>query len=269
MKIIKSINEWQTLRAQTIFDHKKIGFIPTMGNLHAGHKSLLTRSVQENEITVLSIFVNPTQFDNKNDLEKYPKTLDEDKLLAEQCGVPYLFLPDEEQLYPDFYHYQIHETKLSHELCGRHRPGHFNGVLTVVLKLLNLVKPNVAYFGEKDFQQLQLIKKMIEALFLDIEIIACPTVRDENGLALSSRNSRLSSAQYQLALNFPKLLKSASGCKQIIRDLISMGFFVDYIEEHQGRRFGAVRIGEVRLIDNVRMDLVASVELRSTEENIN
>lgn len=249
MQTIESIDEWRTLRKQTNFDH--IGFVPTMGNLHAGHQSLLTRSVQENQITVLSIFVNPTQFDNKNDFEKYPKTLSEDLTLAKNCGVDYVLLPTEKQLYTDAYHYQIQETEFSRELCGQHRPGHFNGVLTIVLKLLNLVKPHKAYFGEKDFQQLQLIKEMINALFLDIEIIACPTIRDEHGLALSSRNSRLTAEQYKLALNFPKLLKSMDSCEQITRSLVALGFVVDYIEDRDGRRFGAVKIGDVRLIDNI------------------
>ncbi len=250
-EIIKSITQWQQLRQQTFFNDKKIGFVPTMGNLHLGHQSLLARSVKENQITVLSLFVNPTQFDNKNDLAKYPRTFDHDVKLAEAENVDYIFAPEYTDLYPDDYSYRVSESQLSQKLCGKHRPGHFDGVLTIVLKLFNLIKPIKAYFGEKDYQQLQLIKAMAAAFFLDIEIIACPTMRAVDGLALSSRNSRLSGDQYQQAVQFAALLKSRHSCQEIARSLTQLGFEIDYIEEHNGRRYGAVRLGEVRLIDNV------------------
>lgn len=251
--VIKSIAKWQNLRKQPLFIGQQIGFVPTMGNLHEGHLSLLTKAKTENQLTVLSIFVNPTQFNNPDDLAKYPRTLEADITLAEKAKVDFVLTPEVTDLYPDDYRYQIHETQFSQFLCGKHRPGHFNGVLTIVLKLLNLVQPKKAYFGEKDFQQLQLIQEMVKALFLDIEIIACPTIRDNNGLALSSRNSRLTQQEYELALNFPKLLKSKNNCAEIIKALENLGFVVDYIEELCQRRFGAVKIGNVRLIDNIEL----------------
>lgn len=252
-EIIKSVGQWQELCQQNFFDRKQIGFVPTMGNLHQGHQSLLTRSVRENKITILSLFVNPTQFDNKNDLDKYPRTFEQDVKLAREEKVDFIFAPKSADLYPDNYLYRVSEVQLSQKLCGKFRPGHFDGMLTIVLKLFNLIKPTKAYFGEKDYQQLQLIKGMVEAFFLDIEIIACPTIRTDEGLALSSRNSRLSSDQYQQAQQFPRVLNSQQSCQEIARSLTQLGFEVDYIEEHDGRRYGAVRLGEVRLIDNVKV----------------
>lgn len=249
--VIKNIEDWRSLRQQDLFTNKKIGFVPTMGNLHQGHQSLLARSIAENQLTVLSIFVNPTQFNNPNDLATYPRTFDQDLALAKNSGVDFILAPNYQELYPDNYRYQVSETQFSHELCGKNRPGHFSGVLTIVLKLLNLVKPTRAYFGEKDFQQLHLVKEMVNTFFLDVAIIPCPTIRDAEGFALSSRNSRLSAEQYTQALNFPKLLGSDNSCEHIANSLIKSGFSVDYIEEHNGRRFGAVKIGDVRLIDNV------------------
>lgn len=252
-EIIRSVADWRTLRQQTIFKDKRVGFVPTMGNLHQGHRSLLTQSVVENQITILSLFVNPTQFDNTNDLEKYPRTFEQDVKLAEVENVDYIFAPNYAELYPDAYLYRMSEAQLSKQLCGYHRPGHFDGMLTIVLKLFNLVRPTKAYFGEKDYQQLQLVKGMVEALFLNVEIIACPTIRAADGLALSSRNSRLSNEQYQQALQFPRLLKSQQSCQEIIHLLKELGFEIDYIEEYNGRRYGAVRLGEVRLIDNFKL----------------
>lgn len=249
-KIFHSVSEWQTFRRQNLFDNKQIGFVPTMGNLHKGHYSLLTRSVQENNMTVLSLFVNPTQFDNPDDLKNYPRTLEEDIKIAKDAGVDFIFCPEYKDLYPDNYHYRIIENELSQKLCGKHRPGHFDGMLTIVLKLLCLTKPNNAYFGEKDFQQLQLVKEMVNAFFLDVNIVPCQIVRDENGLALSSRNSRLTPDQYRLALSFPKLLNSTLNSNDVVNELMKLGFVVDYIEDHHQRRFGAVRLGNVRLIDN-------------------
>jgi len=248
--VIKSVSKWRELRQQPLFLGQSVGFVPTMGNLHRGHESLLLRAKQENAITVLSIFVNPTQFNNPDDLANYPKTFEQDLALARKLGIDFILAPTQTELYPDNYHYQVHETALSTQLCGKYRPGHFTGVLSVVLKLFNLVKPERAYFGEKDFQQLQLIKNLVTAFFLDVTIVPCPIIRDENGLALSSRNSRLSAQQYQQALDFPKLLNSTNSCAQIANALTELGFTVDYIEEHYGRRFGAVSLGAIRLIDN-------------------
>lgn len=248
--IINSIEEWQQIR-QKLQD--SIGFVATMGNLHAGHASLLARSKQENNKTVLSIFVNPNQFDELQDYQQYPRTLSDDLALADELNVDYVFLPEKQVLYPDDYIYQIHENCLSKLFCGQHRPGHFTGMLTVVLKLLLLIKPNRAYFGEKDFQQLELIRGMVKAFFIDTDIIGCPIVRDVNGVALSSRNNLLSKEDYNLVKNFPYLLKNGHDNESITAELAGLGFSVDYIAEHKGRRLGAVRLRTVRLIDNVEL----------------
>lgn len=250
-QIIKSITEWRVLRNNVAFQNKSIGFVPTMGALHAGHQSLLKRCRAENEIAVLSIFINPTQFNDPNDLKKYPKTLDADLQIAQTENIDYLFLPNADEMYSDGYRYKITENDFSKSLCGAYRSGHFDGVLTVVLKLLNLVKPQRAYFGEKDYQQYLLIKEMVMSLFLDIEIIACPTIRDEDGLALSSRNKHMSPDERKLAAEFPKLLTSDLSTDKIQQQLSLLGFLVDYIEEKNGRRFGAVHVGNTRLIDNI------------------
>ena len=167
MKVIHSMGEWQQCRSE-ISGH--VGFVPTMGNLHQGHLALYQQSIKDNDITVASIFINPTQFNNDDDFTHYPRTLEADLALLDKEGVDYCLLPTKEMLYPDGYTYRLTETKLSNEMEGEHRPGHFDGVLTIVLKLFNLVKPSKAYFGEKDFQQYQLIKGMVSALFLDISV---------------------------------------------------------------------------------------------------
>lgn len=255
MKIFDAITQWRLFRKQDLFNHKTIGLVPTMGSLHAGHKSLLARSVQDNDFTVLYIFINPTQFDDADDYDNYPRTLTEDIAIAEDCGVDFLLaLTDSQTLYPDNFHYRVTETELSQRMEGQYRPGHFDGVLTIVLKFLQLIKPTRAYFGEKDFQQLRLVKGMVDAFFMDTEIIACATVRTEQGLALSSRNRRLSDRQLAQAQLFPQLLHSDLSTQEITLALQHKGFKVDYIEEYQGRRFGAVRLGTVRLIDNIALD---------------
>lgn len=250
-QIIQSIEQWRTLRRQSQFKNKKIGFVPTMGNLHAGHQSLLTRCRQENQIAILSIFVNPTQFNDKQDYQNYPSTLAADIALAQELNIDYILQPDYNQLYPDHYSYQIIENNLSKELCGEFRPGHFAGMLTIVLKLLQLTQPDQVYFGEKDYQQLLLIEGMVNAFFLDCKIIPCPTIRDQNGLALSSRNRLLSAEHTTLAPHFPRLLSQPNSLEAIKKSLTNLGFEVEYITEYGGRRFGAVRLGSVRLIDNM------------------
>lgn len=248
MKIITDLKEWQDIRKR--FHATSIGFVPTMGNLHAGHLSLCERARQENKMTVVSIFVNPTQFNETRDYVSYPRTIVADSKLL---NVDYLLVPDESAIYPDNYQIQVIETALSLELEGWYRPGHFTGMLTIVLKLLNLVQASNAYFGEKDYQQLLLIKKMAQALFHPTKIIACATVRDHDGLALSSRNSRLNPAQREKAKLFPQLLHSPLSVEEIIKSLCSHGFKVDYIAEKWQRRLGAVWLDNVRLIDNVRV----------------
>ncbi|HSW70572.1 MAG TPA: pantoate--beta-alanine ligase, partial [Gammaproteobacteria bacterium] len=222
------------------------------GNLHAGHLSLLQRSKAETAVSLLSIFVNPTQFNQANDYVHYPRTLEADLALAEEAKVDYVLLPRYQDLYPDDYAYQLREVKFSEQLEGSYRPGHFSGVLTVVLKLLLLAQAKCAYFGEKDYQQVELVRGMVQAFFIPTEIISCPTIRNEFGLPLSSRNKRLTSEQYQQAQHFPALFHSKLfSCEEIKKQLQELGFAVDYIEEYDGRRFAAVKLGEVRLIDNI------------------
>jgi len=249
MRIIKTVKEIKSELRN--LSRKQIGFVPTMGSLHKGHISLIEKSLAENNITFVSIFVNPTQFDNAEDLEKYPNQLKSDIKILEDLKIDYLYLPTYKELYADNYKYKIMEDDLSKILCGAYREGHFTGVLTVVMKLLNIVKPTKAYFGEKDYQQYLLVKGMAEAFFLDVEIINCPIIRDEDGLALSSRNVRLTNEERQKAKLFPELLKSSLSNEEIIYKLNDNGFKVDYIETKFGRRFGAVYLGKVRLIDNV------------------
>ena len=252
MKIHHPLSAWRTARAGPEFTGRRVGFVPTMGALHAGHVTLLERARAENDRVVLSIFVNPTQFDDAGDLAHYPRTLEADLALAGGL-VDDVLVPTAEELYPDHYHYRVTETSLSRELEGTHRPGHFDGVLTVVLKLLNLVQPHRAYFGEKDWQQLQLIRGMAGALFLPCEIIPCPTLRDTDGLALSSRNRRLSAQGRVRAARFPQILGDATNSAAATSALTGAGFDVDYVEDRDGVRLGAARMEGVRLIDNVRL----------------
>lgn len=249
MNIVTTIEAWQKIK-NNLQGHT-IGFVPTMGNLHAGHLSLCKRSLAENAVTVVSIFVNPTQFNQLQDFDLYPRTLQADEKLLAELAVDYLFLPDAKDIYADQFQVQISEAELSQALEGEYRPGHFTGMLTVVNKLLNIIQPTRAYFGEKDFQQLLLIKKMVAALFMPIEIIACETVRAHDGLALSSRNSRLSEEQRKQAAHFFRVLNSSLSLENMVFELTNLGFKVDYIAEKWQRRLGAVWLGNVRLIDNV------------------
>jgi pantoate--beta-alanine ligase len=229
-----------------------------MGALHKGHLSLVERTLSETDLTIVSIYVNPTQFDDPRDLANYPEQTAVDQRLLQAAGVSAVFMPTYDSLYPDDYGYEVNEKRFSKELCGANRPGHFTGVLTVVMKLLNLVKPLNAYFGEKDFQQLSLIKGMVEALFLETEIIGCPIVREADGLAMSSRNLKLSSFDRDKSSLFNSLLSSnLLSDEEIQRELGLTGFKVDYVVTKGDRRFGAVVVGDgvapVRLIDNVEV----------------
>ncbi|NQT63359.1 MAG: pantoate--beta-alanine ligase [Candidatus Marinimicrobia bacterium] len=250
MIIGNDVKQWQSIRRQDSVD-TMLGFVPTMGALHQGHLSLVNRSLQENDKTVVSIFLNPTQFNDPKDLSGYPQTLEQDIAALETAGVDVLLLPDFEQVYPDNYRYKLIESEFSQQLCGASRPGHFDGVLTVVMKLLNIVQAHNAYFGEKDYQQYVLIKEMAEAFFLRTKIIACPTVREADGLAFSSRNARLATGERILAPFFHKTLTQDMSVDSLKAQLESYGFKVDYLEELSGRRYGAVYLGKVRLIDNV------------------
>jgi pantoate--beta-alanine ligase len=254
MKRVESIASFREYRRE--FENKSVGFVPTMGALHIGHASLIERSVAECDITVLSIFLNPTQFDNSVDLGKYPATLEDDLQLATQLGVDLVLLPDYDQVYPDAFKYQIEESGFSGQLCGAHRNGHFTGVLTIVMKLLNIVKPQRAYFGKKDYQQCQLIRGMVEAFFMEVEIIHCDTVRETDGLAFSSRNRNLDERSRRLAPELYKALALDMTDAEVGSKLDAFGFAVDYIETIDGRRYGAASLGRVRLIDNILVEKV-------------
>lgn len=254
MKVVEDMAQWRSIRRCIA---EPIGFVATMGALHDGHASLLRRSVQEAPVTVLSIYVNPTQFNDPDDLANYPDTLQEDLAIAASIGVDYVIMPGYEDMYADGYRYQVSENELSLELCGGNRPGHFTGVLTVVMKLLNLVQPRYAYFGEKDYQQYLLIKDMAAAFFMDVEVVGCATVRECDGLAMSSRNKLLTPAARRLAGKFNLALASRAVDTEVARQLGELGFSVDYVVSKEGRRFGAVVLDcgehEVRLIDNVAL----------------
>jgi pantoate--beta-alanine ligase len=250
MNIVTNLSAWRQLRKT--LQGKSIGFVHTMGHLHAGHVSLCTRAQQENAITVVAIFVNPTQFNCSEDFVNYPHTLEMDKALLLSQKIDYLLLLDQQTIYQEGYSIQVHEvTELSQILEGKYRPGHFIGMLTVVLKYLLLVKPTRSYYGEKDYQQLLLIKKMANAFFLETEIIACPTIRAADGLALSSRNSRLNLQQRKKARVFPSVLQARQSTEKITKQLIAADFKVDYVADYWGRRLAAVWIDAVRLIDNI------------------
>ncbi len=242
--------DWRRLRTSPEWSRGSVGFVPTMGALHSGHIELLRRAREENDRVVLSIFVNPTQFNDPRDLAQYPRTLDADVEQARPF-TDVVLVPPAAEIYPDNYRYRVTENDLSRRLEEAHRPTHFDGVLTVVMKLLNLVQPHRAYFGEKDHQQLQLVRGMVEAFFLPVTIVACPTVRAPDGLALSSRNARLSEPARVEAAIFPQILRSASTAAEAETALNARGLTVDYVADVQGVRLGAVRIEGVRLIDNV------------------
>lgn len=253
MDIFFKVQHWRNQRKADRIEGLSLGIVPTMGALHKGHLSLIERSLKENDRTIVSIFVNPTQFDNPDDFAKYPIQLETDIETLRISGVHYLVLPDYEEIYPDNFRYQVIENEESHLLCGTHRPGHFNGVLTVVMKLLHLADAERAYFGEKDYQQLQLISDMVKAFFMNVEVIGCPTLREESGLAMSSRNQHLSPIQLIVASQFNQILRSAASSEEATNALRQVGFTVDYVEERWGRRLGAVHLGNVRLIDNVEL----------------
>jgi len=251
-KVVESIEDWNNLYKENLKGKKSIGFVPTMGALHKGHISLIKRSVSENDVTVCSIFINHTQFNDANDLKNYPITLDSDLQMLQSAGCDYVFLPSREMIYPDDYKYKLTESELSRKFCGAHREGHFDGVLTVVLKLLNIIKCDNAYFGEKDWQQYYLIKGMVKALFLDCNIVPCTLVRELDGLAFSSRNKLLTPENRLKAPNLYRIISSNKSLESMKRELESLGFVVDYLEEMEGRLLVAASLGNVRLIDNVK-----------------
>lgn len=256
---------------------KSIGFVPTMGALHEGHLSLIKRAKEENDITVVSIFVNPTQFAQGEDFEKYPRDLESDSEKLKKIGIDYLFYPEVNMLYPSGYSTFVSVENISNKLCGKFRPGHFLGVATIVCKLFNIVNPNRAYFGQKDYQQTLIIKKMVEDLNFDVEIIVCPIIREPNGLAMSSRNSYLNDEEreaasiiYKSLLEGEKLLKANINPAEVtlkiqeilkkephVREIQYAGVFdpftLDELNEKKDKYLVAiaVKIGNTRLIDNI------------------
>ena len=278
MKLVHTINE---LRAELEVQRKagkKIGFVPTMGALHEGHASLVRRAVAENDIVVVSDFVNPTQFNDKNDLLKYPRTLEADCELLEKEGTAYVFAPSVEEIYPEPDTRQFSYAPLDTVMEGKFRPGHFNGVCQVVSKLFMMVEPHCAYFGEKDFQQLAIIREMVKQMNFPIRIVGCPIVRESDGLALSSRNARLSDVQRVQALNISKTLfaskeyaatHTVEETQAFVEQAIaaSEGLELEYFEIVDGLTLqkiagwddtdyavGCITVfcGEVRLIDNIK-----------------
>jgi pantoate--beta-alanine ligase len=238
-----------------------LGFVPTMGALHEGHASLVRRSAAENAHTAVSIFVNPTQFNDPKDLAAYPRTVEKDLEILRAAGADAVFLPESATIYPFGYDYRVAETRLSGLYCGTHRPGHFDGVLTVVMKLLTLTRPERAYFGEKDFQQYLLIRGMARDFFMDSEIIPCPIVREESGLAMSSRNVRLSAAGRAKAALIYRALREFDDPAKARAFLEAEGLTVEYIDDldiQDGprqirRRLAAAWLEGVRLIDNISL----------------
>ena len=255
MRIFRDIYEWKSFR-KNLHVNKTLGVVPTMGALHEGHLSLMRKSIKDNDYSVATIFINPTQFDNNEDLDKYPKTWEEDIRLLEELNADFLLAPEFSQIYPDNYAYKLSENNLSKILCGAARPGHFDGVLTIVMKLLNIVEADMAYFGKKDYQQYQLVKKMAEAFFLNTKIIGCEIIRENDGLAMSSRNRRLTVEGRKLASIYAVLIRQNKSLEEIKNDLISYNIEIDYLEEHFGRRFAAVFVDKIRLIDNFELNTI-------------
>lgn len=279
MKIINSIQEMQAWAEEQRKQGKSLGFVPTMGYLHEGHLSLVRKSVQENNLTVVSIFVNPLQFAPHEDLEKYPRDFQRDEKLCRQEKVDVIFYPSEQEMYQDNLT-AVAVEKITRVLCGQSRPTHFKGVTTVCLKLFNIVKPHQTYFGLKDFQQYVVIKKMVRDLNLDLEIVPCPIVREADGLALSSRNEYLSPAERKQAVILFKSLNKAKELfdqgeteakkiKQEMRNLIAGQPLakIDYVsivnpsslKEVEKVSCGDVALvaaflGKVRLIDNLVLE---------------
>jgi len=254
MKTYKEISKFRKEIKSLKSSEKSIGFVPTMGNLHEGHLSLLRKSSKDNDISVLSIYINPTQFGPKEDFENYPQTLDKDLGLAKETGCKLIFLPDNNIMYPDGFSTYVDEEKISKPLCGAKRPGHFRGVTTVVAKLFNIVDPDISYFGQKDAQQALVIKKVAADLNFRTKIKVLPTVREKNGLAMSSRNNYLEAQDREKASIIYKSLMSAqkafqegekqgSKIAQIIREALSTEpeIKIDYLDLRSNNNLEAVK----------------------------
>ena len=278
MKLVHTIKELQSELNSLRSIGKTIGLVPTMGALHAGHASLVKRAVAENDVVVVSDFVNPTQFNDRNDLIKYPRTLDADCELLEKVGASFVFAPSVEEIYPEPDTRQFSYAPLDTVMEGKFRPGHFNGVCQIVSKLFMIVEPDRAYFGEKDFQQLAIIREMVKQMEFKLQIVGCPIVREEDGMALSSRNARLLPEEREYALNISQTLfksrtfaasHTVAETQKFVEDAIaaSKGLRLEYFEIVDGNNLqkiaswedteyavGCITVfcGEVRLIDNIK-----------------
>lgn len=278
MKIVNNIKDLKGYLAEEKQNNKQIGFVPTMGALHEGHLSLVKRCVEENDVCVVSIFVNPTQFNDKHDLETYPRTLDKDCALLEPTGCKYVFAPSVEEMYPEPDTRTFDFGTVSAVMEGARRPGHFNGVAQIVSKLFYAVEPDNAYFGEKDFQQIAVIRAMVNQLNISVKINACPILREADGLALSSRNVRLTPEQRQKAPLIARTLKESTNFapEKSVQEVIDYVvntinadpvMRVEYYEIVDGNTMESIQswsdttypvgcitvyCGEVRLIDNIK-----------------
>lgn len=278
MKVIDTIKELKSLLGECRAAGNSIGLVPTMGALHAGHASLVERAVKENDVVVVSVFVNPTQFNDKNDLEKYPRTLEADCALLEKVGAAVAFAPSVQEMYPVEDTRQFSFAPLDTVMEGACRPGHFNGVAQIVSKLFYAVEPDRAYFGEKDFQQLAIIREMVRQLSLPLEIVGCPIVRESDGLAMSSRNTLLSADERERALTISSALfasvdfakvNTLEATKAFVEDIINdtTGLELEYYKIVDGDTLQEIKewsdsdyavgcialfCGNVRLIDNIK-----------------
>lgn len=232
MITVHKVSDLQALLARERGLGKSIGLVPTMGALHEGHASLARRSVCENDVTVVSIFLNPTQFNDKTDLEKYPRTLEADCRLLEECGVQVAFAPSVEEVYPEPDTRTFSYPPTDAVMEGAMRPGHFNGVCQIVSKLFSYVEPDRAYFGEKDYQQIAVIRRMVDDLGLKLDIVPCPVVREKSGLAMSSRNTLLTDEERTLAANIYRVLEESKSIKAGVRE--THDYVVESINAIQG-----------------------------------
>ncbi len=244
MKVFGKIVELQNALFDARKEGKTIGLVPTMGALHEGHASLVRRSVADNDITVVSVFVNPTQFNDKNDLSNYPRTLDADCRLLEECGADYVLAPSVEEMYPTPDKRQFEYPPVSTVMEGAHRPGHFNGVCQVVSRLFYIVRPDKAYFGEKDWQQIAVIKAMVKHLALKVEIVECPIIREDDGLARSSRNTLLAADERAIAPNIFKALKNS----------------LEYAKKHSLKETHDKVVSDINAIDGLDVEYFSIVD---------
>lgn len=258
MEIIKIPDVMQRKSKELLMEKKTIGFVPTMGALHEGHLSLVRRSRQENDINVVSIFVNPIQFGPSEDFERYPRDIEGDTEKLQKEEVDILFMPDVHLMYPEGFSTYVDVSGISEKLCGQFRPGHFRGVATVVLKLFNIVRPKKAYFGMKDFQQTVIVKQLVKDLNMDIDIVVCPTIREKDGLAMSSRNLYLDKAEREASTVIYRCLVEAS---DLIKSGITDGNYIKKIMYDRLMKEPAVsKIDYAGVYDPVSLDELSEIK---------